>query len=192
MPMESRMYNPVKAAQVIAYLACKAQSKTLDVLKAIKLVYLADRESIMRFGAPILDERRVWMPHGPVNSQTYSHINGEHDLDACGWSDYLEDRANHQIAVKEGVSDDDLDELSEADIQCLDAVWDKFGHMGKWTLRDWTHEKVNVPEWEDPQGSSTPIPLERIMTMVGIENAAAQAALVEEHNQISHLLQKLA
>jgi uncharacterized phage-associated protein len=190
--MESHMYNPVKAAQVIAYLACKEPGKTLDVLKAIKLVYLADRESIAKFGAPILDERRVSMPHGPVNSQTYSHINGEHDLDACGWSAYLEDRANHQLAVKEGVSDDDLDELSEADIQCLDAVWGKFGHMGKWQLRDWTHEKVNVPEWEDPHGSSEPIPLERIMTMVGIESAAAQAALVEDHNKISRLLKQLA
>jgi len=186
------MYNPVKAAQVIAYLACKEPGKTLDVLKAIKLVYLADRESIAKFGAPILDERRVSMPHGPVNSQTYSHINGEHDLDACGWSIYLEDRANHQLAVKDGVSDDDLDELSEADIQCLDVVWGKFGHMGKWQLRDWTHEKVNVPEWEDPHGSSMPIPLERIMTMVGIESAAAQAALVEDHNKISRLLKQLA
>ena len=186
------MYNPVKAAQVIAYLASKEPGKTLDVLKAIKLVYLADRESIAQFGAPILDERRVSMPHGPVNSQTYSHINGEHDLDACGWSAYLEDRANHQLAVKEGVSDHDLDELSEADILCLDAVWGKFGHMGKWQIRDWTHEKVNVPEWEDPQGSSMPIPLERIMTIIGIEGAAAQAALVEDHNKISRLLKQLA
>ncbi len=59
MPMESHMYNPVKAAQVIAYLAYKEPGKTLDVLKAIKLVYLADRESITQFGAPILDESRV-------------------------------------------------------------------------------------------------------------------------------------
>lgn len=186
------MYNPVKAAQVIAYLACKEPGKTLDVLKAIKLVYLADRESIAQFGAPILDESRVSMPHGPVNSQTYSHINGEHDLDACGWSAYLENRANHQLAVKDDVSEDDLEELSEADIKCLDAVWSEFGHMGKWQLRDWTHEKDNVPEWEDPHGSSMPIPLERIMAMVGIESASAQAAVVEDHNKISRLLKQLA
>ena len=186
------MYNPVKAAQVIAYLACKAPGRTLDVLKAIKLVYLADRESIAKFGAPILDERRVSMPHGPVNSQTYSHVNGEYDLDACGWSAFLEDRANHQLAVKSGIADDELEELSEADIQCLDTVWTKFGGMDKWQIRDWTHESDNIPEWEAPQGSSAPIPLERIMTMVGIEGAVAQAALVESHNKISRLLSQLA
>ncbi|MEH6789952.1 Panacea domain-containing protein [Parasphingorhabdus sp.] len=186
------MYNPVKAAQVIAHLACKAPDRTLDVIKAIKLVYLADRESIAKFGAPILDERRSSMPHGPVNSQTYSHINGEHDLDACGWSTFLEDCANHQLAVKAGIDEDDLDELSEADIQCLDAVWSKFGSMGKWVLRDWTHEKANVPEWEDPKGSSTPIPLERIMAMVGIDSPAEQAALVENNNKVSRLLSQLA
>lgn len=186
------MYNPVKAAQVIAYLACKAPNRTLDVLKAIKLVYLADRESITTFGAPILDERRVSMPHGPVNSITYSHINGEHDLDACGWARFLEDRANHQLAVRAGVTDDDLDELSEADIQCLDAVWAKFGVMNKWDLRDWTHQRENVPEWEDPHGSSETIPLERIMSMVGVENAVAQSAIIEDHARIEHLLAKLA
>lgn len=97
------MYNPVKAAQVIAYLALKTPGKSLDILKSVKLVYLADRESIARYGAPILNERRESMPHGPVNSQTYSHMNGEHDLDACGWSTFLEDRANHQIAAKDGI-----------------------------------------------------------------------------------------
>ena len=186
------MYNPSKAAQVLAYLACKAPGKSLDVLKAIKLVYLADRESISRFGAPILDERRVSMPHGPVNSQTYSHINGEHDLDACGWSNFLEDRANHQLAVKEGISDDDLDELSEADLQCLDAVWDQFGQMTKWQIRDWTHETGNVPEWEDPKGSSNTIPLSRMMAMAGVKNAAAQADVVESHDKIARLLAQLA
>lgn len=186
------MYNPVKAAQVIAYLARKVPGKSLHVLKVMKLLYLADRERIARFGAPILDERRVSMPHGPVNSQTYSHINGEHDLDACGWSTFLEDRANHQIAVKEAISDDDLDELSEADTQCLDIVWEKFGQMDQWELRDWTHDKKNIPEWEDPNGSSVSIPLERIMTMIGIEEAAAQAALIEDHNKIARLLAQLA
>jgi uncharacterized phage-associated protein len=186
------MYNPLKAAQVIAYFAYKTPSKTLDVLKAIKLVYLADRESIARFGASILDERRVSMRHGPVNSDTYAYVNGEYDLDACGWSSYLEDRANHQIGAKDGMNIADLDELSEADIQCLDAVWAKFGSMNKWEIRDWTHEKDNIPEWEDPNGSSSPIPLDRIMRVVGIEGAAAQAALLEEHNKISRLLAQLA
>jgi len=79
--MASASYNARKAAQVIAYLAMKAGHARLPVLKAVKLVYLADRESLSRFGFPLLEEPQVSMPHGPVNSTTYSHINGEEDLE---------------------------------------------------------------------------------------------------------------
>lgn len=186
------MFNAVKAAQVIAYLALKTPDHALDVLKAIKLVYLADRESIRRWGSPILNERRVSMPHGPVNSETYSHINGEHDLDECGWSLFLDDKANHVVAARPDVEIDRLDELSDADIQCLDAVWERFGGMNKWALRDWTHVRENVPEWENPEGSSRTIPLERIMTMVGVPNADCQAQLVNDQRDMLGLLSRLA
>lgn len=186
------MYNPLTAAQLIAYLALKTEGKTINVLKAIKLVYLVDRESIKRWGVPVLDENRYSMPHGPVNSYTYSHINGERDLESCGWSNFLEDRENHMIAVKNNITVDDFDELSDADIQCLDAVWEQFGAMGQFELRDWTHNGDNIPEWEDPNGSSEIIPLERIMRAVNVKDSDAQAQLLKEHNAIEKLLKELA
>jgi len=189
--MASTRYNARKAAQVIAYLAMKEKTACLPVLKAVKLVYLADRESLARFGFPILDETHVSMPHGPVNSTTYSHINGEEDLDVCGWSQFLQARENHQIAVVPGLSDDDLDELSEADIVCLDSVWERFGTMTKWEIRDWTHDQNNVPEWEDPQGSSRPIPLGRTLRYLNIPHADAQAELIKEHRQLDDLFAML-
>lgn len=131
------------------------------------------------------------MPHGPVNSKTYSHVNGEYDLDGCGWSDFLEGRANYQIGAKGQITVDDLDELSDADIQALDKVWNKFGHMTKWQLRDWTHSRKNVPEWEDPRGSSSPIPLERILTLLQIENADEHADLIEDHKYIDRIFESL-
>lgn len=165
-------YEPRKAAQLIASLILKTGGQSLNVLKAVKLVYLADRESFKRFGFPILDEARMSMPHGPVNSSTYSHINGEVDLKECGWADYLEDRAGHMIALADkSISVDDLDELSEADLECVEAVWQKFGKMDQWQIRDWTHNPDNVPEWEDPNGTSNAIPLRRILKLVGVENS---------------------
>ncbi|MCK8779102.1 Panacea domain-containing protein [Rhizobium sp. NTR19] len=165
-------YEPRKAAQLIASLILKTGGHSLNVLKAVKLVYLVDRESIKRYGFPVLEENRVSMPHGPVNSSTYSHINGEYDLDECGWSDFLEDRAQHRIALTDSrITVDDLDELSDADLACVDAVWETFGAMDQWQLRDWTHDPKNVPEWEDPNGGSAVIPMQRILNSVGVENA---------------------
>lgn len=181
------MYNPVKAAQVIAYFALQSDTKSIPILKAIKLVYLSDRESVAKWGFPILDEERVSMPHGPVNSTTYSHINGEHDLEKCGWSEYLTDRANHEVSASGSISIDDLEELSDADIECLDRVWDRFGKMGKWEIRDWTHNPKNVPEWEDPKGGSIPIPLERMMKYLGIENIEDQIQTIDDHREIDEL-----
>lgn len=165
-------YEPRKAAQLLAYLILKSGGEKLSVLKAIKLVYLVDRESIKRFGFPVLDEKRCSMPHGPVNSMTYDYVSGVYDTEECGWSDFLRDRENHDIALaSRDIDPDALDELSEADIECADAVWERFGHMTKWQLRDWTHDPRNVPEWEEPNGGSAIIPLQRILNAVGVADA---------------------
>lgn len=184
-------YNARKAAQVIAFFAMRCAGRSMHVVKAAKLVYLADRESIKEFGFPILDESRVSMKHGPVNSTTYAHINGEYDLAACGWSDFVRDRADHQISANTSVGEDDLDELSDADIDCLNTVWKRFGHMTEWELRDWTHDRRNVPEWENPGNTSIPIPLERIMTAVGIENSDEQAEVIRDHQRIARVFGSL-
>jgi uncharacterized phage-associated protein len=178
-------YEPRKAAQMIAYLILKSGEGKLNVLKAIKLVYLVDRESIKRFGFPVLDEKRCSMPHGPVNSMTYGYVAGDYDPDLTGWSEFLLDRENHNIALaNDAIQADDLDELSDADIECADAVWEAFGRMNQWQLRDWTHNPHNVPEWEDPQGGSTVIPLQRILNAVGVPNAEKFAEASCTFNQI--------
>jgi len=177
-------YQPKKAAQLIAALILKGGSNSINILKAVKLVYLADRESIRRHGFPILDEDRYSMPNGPVNSLTYRHINGEVDLRACGWSDVLEDRANHKIALARAMTEDDLDELSDADLACVEQVWAQFGHMDKWDLVEWTHNPDNVPEWEDPNGGSTKIPYRRILQALGVENADEVEATLAAQREI--------
>ena len=181
-------YNAKKAAQTIAYLALKNGGKPLEVLKAVKLVYLADRESIALYGFPIQDEARVSMPLGPVNSKTYAYIQGEQEQGVADWSEYLQDRENHMLALaRNTITFADLDELSDADALVLDKVWDRFGPMGKWELVHWTHNPTNLPEWEDPQGSSAPIPLARIMAYVGVPNFEAQATLVKDFDRIDSM-----
>jgi len=184
-------FNARKAAQVIAYFIAKNGGNAIHVVKAIKLVYLADRQSITDFGFPVIDDVYVSMPHGPVNSNTYRHVNAEYDLDACGWSDFLQGKANHEIGATKKFERDDLDELSEADIQALDKVWEKFGPMDTWALRNWTHNRKNIPEWENPNGSSALIPLERILGFLQIENVDEQVSLIEDHKYIDNVFDNL-
>jgi uncharacterized phage-associated protein len=182
-------FNSKKAAQVIAYLALKSPSHRLHVVKAVKLVYLADRMCLESYGFPIIDDDRVSMPHGPVNSTTYRYINGE--CESADWSSLLRDRSNHEVSLKSHAHVDDWDELSDAEIDILDTVWDRFGGMNQWQLRDWTHEKKNVPEWEDPNGSSMPIPMSRILRMLRVDAAEDQASLIEDHRNIDILFNSI-
>lgn len=182
------VYNPRKAAQVISFFASKSDDNHIEILKVIKLVYLADRESLKTYGFPVLDEQRVSMPHGPVNSLTYSFINGE--MENAGWSEFLLDRDNHRVSVKPGAPQD-WDELSEADLECLEMVWKQFGQMNKWEIRDWTHSSENIPEWEDPGRSSSPIPIERILLSVGIHSHVQAAEQIHDLQKAERLISSL-
>jgi uncharacterized phage-associated protein len=164
--MRNRWFNVRKAAQIAAFFA-REQGGAINVLKLTKLVYIADRLNMDRYDFPISGDNFVSMPHGPVNSMTYDYISGMDDSGA--WNELITDRSNYKVGLVHQVSDDDLDELSRAELQTLCDVWQQFGHMSQFQLRDWTH--ANCPEWEDPQGSSAPIAFERVLSFLNKPNA---------------------
>lgn len=178
-------YNIRKAAQVTAFFATK-QGGSIDVLKVAKLLYLADREFMARYDFPILLDYLVSMPHGPVTSMTLNYINGMTD-DRDHWEDFVVGRAGNKVGTaRQDISIDDLDELSEAELHVLEATWDQFGHMSAWEIRDYTH--ANCPEWEDPHGSSYPIPYERVLKFLRKEKSAEIAEDIEAQRSLDKFL----
>lgn len=156
-------YNARKAAQIAAYFALREGGR-ISVLKAVKLIYLADRKFMEKYDSSLVGDNLVSMDHGPVNSTTLNSINGL--VETPEWNEFVSDRDNHDISLaNDGIREDALDELSRAELSILDATWSEFGHMTKWQIRDYTHD--NCPEWEDPNGSSIPIPFERVMKLLG-------------------------
>jgi len=184
-------YNPTKAAQVIAKHLLLSKVKAVNIVKVVKLVYLSDREFLKRWGMPILDETRVSMKHGPVNYSTYQHINGEAGPDHAGWKALLSDRANHEIGLARTICEKDLDLLSRGEIEAIEAVWARFGHMDTWDLVHWTHQKENIPEWENPGDSMRPIPLVKIMKAIGIEDADEAFEAIEDYRRIDALFDEV-
>lgn len=184
------MFNERKVAQMAAYLLAKDGGRYAH-LKLMKLLYLADREAMDQFGFPITGDRTVSMPHGPVLSQTLSLINGEVLSRADGWDYWISDKDNHEVSVKRQFDRNDLDELSQFDIDVLESVWKEFGHMDKWQIRDYTHD--HCPEWIDPEGSSLPIPTERIFVALGKtrEEALEFVADIDAEKSIRRLLATL-
>lgn len=177
-------FNIRKAAQVSAYFALR-EGGAINVLKLTKLVYLADRRFMQLYDAPLLDDELVSMDHGPVNSITYDCINGN-QADRVEWSGFVADRAGYAIGVAQGVTAERLDELSQADLQVLDETWRRYGQMNQYQVRDYTHR--NCPEWEDPRGSSYPIPYERVFKFLGKADAAELAEAVRQEREVSRAL----
>lgn len=160
--MFKNLFNEKKAAQAAAYFLL-SEGKPMPVLKLIKLLYLAERRSYEKYGDPIIGDRLVCMPHGPVLSLTLNHMNGELASDEGGWDSWIADRADHLVALTAEASTksiNDLLELSEADIETLGEIWTQFGYMSRWQLRDYTH--AHCPEWKDPDGSMVPMTFEEL------------------------------
>jgi uncharacterized phage-associated protein len=177
-------YNVRKAAHIVAHFALKAGG-SINVLKLVKLAYLADRQFLAEYDEPILFDRLVSMEHGPVDSTFLSLINGE--VENLQWTSIISAKANHFVGLNEAVRADNLDELSDAEVGVLDSVWQQFGHMTQWELRDYTHD--NCPEWEDPFKSSYVIPYERIFKYLGRgEHSEALARDIETRIELDRAL----
>lgn len=179
-------FNVRKAAQVVAFFA-REQGGKINVLKLIKLVYLADRESMKQFDAPILYDHMVAMAHGPVNSATLDLVNGM-AVEVEGWAEFVGERQGHEVPLTHPVADTDLDELSKRDLRVLAAVWAEFGQMGQYQIRDYTHRYCL--EWEDPHGSSNPIPYDRIFKFLGKADSGKLAQEIEAKQAMSILLER--
>jgi uncharacterized phage-associated protein len=184
------MFNQRKVAQMAAFLLDRGRGR-MNYLKLMKLLYLADRESLKRHGEPISGDRYVSMDHGPVLSQTLNLINGAVEFEEGGWNHWIKDKADYVVSLRRKASRDALDELSEAELDVLVAIYTKFGKWDKWKLRDYTHRYCT--EWEDPEGSSVPIEIVDIFKALGRSSAEAKklAGRIEHDRRIDRLFATL-
>ena len=167
------LFNEKKAAQVAAFFVHAGGSR-LSLLKLMKLMYLAERLSLQQYGEPMIGDKLCSMEHGPVLSHTLNYMNGLRESSPEGWDSWISDRANHELALKRKIKNvkDELTMLSDADIEILQLLWDQFGHLSPFELRDYTHD--SCAEWEDPENTSIPIPYSRLLRCVGYDNVTAK------------------
>ncbi len=173
-----------KATQAAAYLIKRAGGR-LNCMKLIKLLYLAERASLLKYGRPITFDRYYSLPHGPVLSLTYDKINLEaNPANPSYWHSFISEREGHEVRLL--VEDVPKDQLSQADEEILEKTFQEFAHMTQWQLSDYTHK---LPEWHDPNGSSLPISLSEILTGGGVSKADAEdiEQILEEEAAIDRL-----
>jgi len=133
-----------KATQALNYFA-RQEGGSINKLKALKLLFFADRYHLRKFGRPVSECVYFAMTHGPVASEA-KHIAEECDKLPAPARAYA-----RKFVRKDGdfefssVAELDTAVLSASDREALEFAWRNFGRFGKYTLRNITH---HYPEWK--------------------------------------------
>ena len=179
------MFSEIRVTHMAAYFL-KREGGRIAYIKLLKLLYLAERKAMAKWGECISGDNFVSMPKGPVLSQTYDLIKGHGEAPdkTTPWYELIKDEANYEVSLIHDIQFDDLDELSPSELQILDQTYNEFGGMSRFEIVDFTHDKC--PEWEDPKGSSFPIKPESIFRAMG-KNESQTQKLLKKHREQTQL-----
>jgi len=172
------MFSEEKVTHMASHLLIKRGGR-MSYIKLLKLLYLAEREGLVKWGETMSGDKFVSMPHGPVMSSTYDLLQNRNTI----WNDFINSEANYEVSIKDNVVEEDLDELSVAEVKILDNIFEQFGTMGRWEIRDYTHNSCK--EWQDPDGSSFPIDPINILLAKGVSKMDASVLLQHGTEQTS-------
>lgn len=123
-----------KRNNAIQFFASKSHNGSINRLKLIKLLWLADRIHLNRYGRFILRDKYKALPHGPVPSATLDIANQpiENFITVEGYN-----------LISEAQFDSKY--FSKSDLRVLNEVWEKYGELSQYELRDFSHK---FPEWQ--------------------------------------------
>ena len=150
--------NEAKATQTAARIL-KLRGGQMHYIKLIKLLYLVDREALLRWGRPVTTARCVAMKNGPVLSEILDLIREEPEPgEGSIWHTYISSSPKDYEVVL--LTDAPADELSKAEEDLIAEIFVKYGHRNRWDLVRFCHD---LPEWQNPGLTSVPIEYSAIL-----------------------------
>jgi len=150
-------FNERKAAAAAAFLL-DHEGGTMDYMRLVKLLYLAERESLARLSHPIAGDVYSALDQGPILSRV---------LDLCKykstgpWAAQIERSGLWAVKLRKPP---DLGPLSAAEVAILEEVAKRFHERDQWDLSTLMR---GLPEWNDPRGGRLEILLEEVLVAVG-------------------------
>lgn len=138
-------FNHKKATQAINFFA-KKEGGTINKMKAIKLLYFAERFHLRKYGRPIVNDSYWALKYGPIQS-TVKDILDQDSFLADEESSYAKEYLRFPFLGKYDVSSaGEIDEkvFSETDLEALEFSYKNFGREDQFQLADKTHL---YPEW---------------------------------------------
>lgn len=175
-----------KITQALNYIA-KQNGGEINYMKALKLLYFADRLHLRRYGRFITDDKLVAMKMGTLGSQAKDIIKQNTYLPHEVYlyiSDKLKRKLDQYII---GTNDSSLDRMSETDLECVNEILTAVGSYNELQLKDLTHE---LPEWKRfkysiESGEQTVVEINESDLFNKTENKTLEKIYSEPEDQLS-------
>ena len=134
-------FNQLKAIQTVAFLLKqKHATKTDNYMRLLKLLYIADRESLQEMGRSITGDRFVALERGPTLSHLLD-LAKQRAYDSSEWDKYIE-LNGYEITL---VRDPGNDKLCRYEVDKLKDIWQRFQGFDEWAV---AKETEKLPEWK--------------------------------------------
>ncbi len=175
------LFHETKATQAAARFLT-LRGGPMSSIKLVKLLYLADREALLRWGLPITTDCFLSLDIGPVVGRICELVRGESAPNcARPWRRFISDPDHGEVHL---LADPGSDELRAEELRLIEEIFEQHGRHDRWSLVEYTRA---LPEWTYPNGSALPIEYRDILKSAGkteieisrIEEALESAALAE-------------
>lgn len=142
-----------KAAAAIGYLVQKTGA---DLYPVMKMLYLADKVHLGKYGRTIAGDRYVAMPKGPVPDRSYNllkYVKGQRaHFDPLPSARDLFRVDDNKIVL---LRDPDLEELSRSDVAALDAAIEIYARGGWRAVFRASHDAAWKAAWDEAKARDT-------------------------------------
>ena len=144
----NQTFHYKKAVQSLNYFARLSGNK-LNRMKALKLIWLADRLSLRKYGVTITGDTYFALENGPVPSGTrdvlQANVYFEESETVIEYAKKYIDESKEDKFDFISLTEVDTKVLSKANIEILEIIFKNVGHLSKYQIRDISH---SFPEWK--------------------------------------------
>lgn len=135
-------FEPEKALESLVYVASRVPGH--DMYKTLKVLYVADKLHLAKYGRLIYGEHHYALPYGPVPQHAYDAVKSLQAL----WvqslipKDQLAGALKRDHTTLHPLREADLDELSKSDVDCLNEALRECEKLSMDQIKELTHDSA--------------------------------------------------
>ena len=137
MPKVEFQFDKKKSIEAMLYLAERMSNP--DIYGICKLLYLADKTCLEKYGCFMFGETYCALKAGATPSKSYDILKMARTKEVQG----LKVEGIKVIPLRKS----DVDYLSEADIECLDLIIKAYGNVPNWEKKRQAHDEAWSEAW---------------------------------------------